>query len=165
MVGLGKTSFHANSRTKEMLKFYRNDNHANTKNTHTRPPGTDGRLGRGQRHERHERSGGGSTLLMGSRTSVAKRLRYAADARTPHCGARTSAAPLGAVLARFRTVLRFPNWGRWPKATRKLRRAEPRLFGRRNAASGHPGRSGGALLRWSGGHRRHANPTPVRFQV
>ena len=27
------------------------------------------------------------------RTGVAKRLRYAADARTPHCGARTSAAP------------------------------------------------------------------------
>ena len=31
-----------------------------------------------------------------------------------------------------------------------LRRAEPRMFGRRSAASGHPGRSGGALLRWSG---------------
>ena len=36
---------------------------------------------------------------MGNRTSVAERLRYAADARTPQFGARTSAAPPGAVLA------------------------------------------------------------------
>ena len=35
--------------------------------------------------------------LWGFRPSVAKRLRYAPDARTPHCGARTSVAPLGAV--------------------------------------------------------------------
>ena len=47
---------------------------------------------------------------MGFRTSVAKRLRYAADARTPHCGARTSARLRSALswLA-SRTVLRFPN--------------------------------------------------------
>ena len=56
--------------------------------------------------------------------SVAKRLRYAPDARTPHCGARTSGAPLGAVWARFRATT-LPGLG-----------------------SKTP--SGGALLRWDG---------------
>ena len=45
----------------------------------------------------------------GHQASAAKRLRYAAETRAPQCGARTSAPPLGAVLARFRAVLRFQN--------------------------------------------------------
>ena len=45
----------------------------------------------------------------------------------------------------------------------KLRRAEPRMFGRRNAASGHPGRSGGALLRWDRRKRHPEFPRAAAF--